>query len=160
MKLTTSIIYFAAAFALFLSGDAAIAQDVKTHTGSMCQPAAGSTAASLFASTSFARNNGAAALRVVCPIVRDNHFNANGTLSAHVRVHSPSGAPIYCALASHDANSNTVASTTDISAGNFIQWLFVDVNASANNGHYAIRCTLPPNGRVLFYRIGEFAPTD
>lgn len=131
------------------------AADPKVYTGAECVPAFGQQAVDLPKTVGAITNLSADERFIVCPIVRDNVFNLNGTKSALVNVYTP-GATLTCDLFSMDQFAVVVASRTASTSGAGNQTLNVDVNASASKGMYGISCGLPEGGQVFSYRITEY----
>ena len=95
-------------------------------------------------------------LTVVCPVVRDNTSNTNGTSDFTVRVVSSGGNSVLCALYSLDEDSTLVDVHLETTTSGTPVTLNLDVNLSTNKGYYNMVCTLPPGAAVFNYRIKEY----
>jgi hypothetical protein len=146
-----------AAVSLFLSSGSPMATDRKVHNGSMCQPVFSEFGDDI---TSFSggiinrsTNN---FVSVICPIVRDNTQNTDGTALAFVNVRSSGGQSLNCTLVSRDKNGIFIEEKSASTTSSTPVSLNVDVNASAVLGTYALSCQLPPGGTIMTYDIDEF----
>ncbi len=97
---------------------------------------------------------------VVCPIVRDNTSNTNGTHSVYVYVSNPANRTIECTLYSYDRYSGLIDSDTNSTSNPGDQTIFLDVDNSIERGYYGINCRLPQNGAIRSYEVREFHDTD
>jgi hypothetical protein len=96
---------------------------------------------------------------IVCPIVRDNVSNMNGTRSAKIMVFNQRGIndeKVSCGLWSNSQNGGTVALKAAYAEYNGDNELNVDVDASASGGIYGLTCFLPPQSGIWSYRIDEY----
>lgn len=137
-----------------------LAVDVITLPGSICQPEIGAQQ-TFFNNTvtNGIQNISAATRSVTCPLVRDNHNNANGTDNVLVVVFrdgvAAGNTPVVCTLYSKSVSGGTVASDTKQFLGAGATTLALDVNVSVLNGYYALRCILPPQARVIDIVVNE-----
>lgn len=139
--------------------------DAKVHHSSECQP--------VFAVDQFGqflsgwvyyehslenRNRPEQVTQVVCPIVRENTTNTNGTVSVEIFVTNVAGQHLSCQLYSYDMYDTLIAGSVPKSttAGGK-QPLTVEVNSSAAKGHYSLRCMLPSGAKLHAYEVREVA---
>lgn len=149
-------------FAL-IAAPAAMA-DEKVYPGSQCRPyysfAAGTTHADNLAIWNV-NELGKGGIYVVCPVVRDNATNRNGTRSAKVEVFSQrdvtTNLQAGCTLWNNNASNGAVyASRSAIAAYNGPNQLNVDINTSDSGGTYGLTCWIPPHSAIMSYRIDEY----
>jgi hypothetical protein len=138
--------------------------DVKTIAGNACHGM--STGGTLLKWFSYALdNNWTGAQSVVCPIVRDNAYNTNGTFNVLVNIYNPAaGQDFECMLNSYAKFGTLLASDTASTSTEGSQTLTLDVNASESLGYYTLVCTLPPSGpynsKIYSYTYREHPATD
>lgn len=134
--------------------------DAKTYPGIMCEAQAVSEI-SLFSNIGFEMVNADKGRRsVVCPIVRDNTENQDGTYSVMVYVNNPVNRSIECSLYSYSKFSNQIDSYTSSTSSAGDQTISLNVDASEEDGYYAINCELPYLGVIRSYEAREYLDTD
>jgi hypothetical protein len=103
-------------------------------------------------------NSGAAVadLTVICPVVRDNTSNINGTKNFTARVASNGSDLLFCTFYSLDENGTLIDVNTQSTTSGVPVTLNLDVGVSANKGYYNMACTLPPGTTIFSYRLEEF----
>ena len=142
--------------------------DAKIYSGTSCRTSLGRAAADLDAYYYGVKNiSSTTTVRVMCPIVRDNTQNKNGTWSApfasgvYVRVHNPvSGLVTRCTLYSLGTYIAPFVSGSASTNAQGDRTLFLDVNSSTAGGQYNLECHLPPQARLYNYWVNEYRPTD
>lgn len=92
---------------------------------------------------------------VLCPIVRDNTTNIDGTLGVDVYIKNVAGQSYQCQLVSVRPNGTTVDSNTKSTTTAGEQTLVLDVNGSVNGGSYTLFCNLPSGAWLFSYRVRE-----
>lgn len=97
---------------------------------------------------------------VVCPVVRDNTRNLNGTYSAYVHVYNPANRSFDCTLYSLDDRSGYVDSYSNSTSLSGYQTIYLDVDASVAGGYYGIVCEMANGGSIQSYEVREFLSTD
>lgn len=132
------------------------ATDYKVYSGSGCRPAFGQDAGSFEAHGGYIKNVSSQVRTVSCPIVRE-HLPAAAELDPGMRVASSNGAVAMCTFYSYDQDGGQLDSvyrtttsskpTPLIFSGRTIRTL--------GSGSYAFQCSLPPNGMILNYSLGE-----
>ena len=120
---------------------AAAVYDVKTYHGSECQYIDVASKATvgddyeynnpLKYDTHGVINVDAATTHVVCPVVRDNAVNSNGTLGAKVFVNNVANQDLWCNLISRDHYGGLIAQNVQTTTAGGNRTLSLDVNASA-----------------------------
>lgn len=105
-------------------------------------------------------NQDAGSTHVVCPIVRDNTRNTDGTLGAKVYVNNVASRELWCELNSRDHYGDLIDEDLDSTTSGGNRTLSLDVDASHTLGNYSIYCHLPIRARIYSYRVTEFTPTD
>lgn len=142
---------------LGVTSSIALAVDAKTTPGVACQERYGSQAADFNRYSPYIQNTSTSTRYVVCPVVRDNTDNTNGTDSYYtdVRVYN-AGGTLWCYLDSSDETGalrnwdyRSTTTTGYVALEN-------DLNTSYVRGYYNLYCSLPPNSRIQGYRIGEY----
>lgn len=146
---------------LEISDPIGLKYDAKTYPGINCE-AQEIAQIDFFQNTQFTMTNPNPGRRtVVCPVVRDNTENTNGTYwGALVHIENPLNRTTECTLYSMDEFGVLIDSDTDStgSAGN--QTLVMDVDVSVPVGFYGIHCSLPFGGGVYSYEVREYLDTD
>jgi len=136
------------------------AVDDNTVDGLACQEFLGAEAGDFNRASVNGITNVAAGNRfVVCPIVRDNVLNTNGTRSVVMRVQSSGGATLTCTLESYGVFGTfgtALESNSGSTTSNTPAFFVLDVDVSSRGGFYALFCDLPPGGSVISYRVNEF----
>lgn len=139
-------------------------QDAKVWPGSACQFK--NPQQIIFEpDASFALDNGkiknvsSQIAEVVCPVVRDNVNNTNGTVAVTVRVLGSLGKNVACKLNSRDRFGKSIDFSANIGGADEPKSIALDVEKSALSGSYDLSCGLPPDGQVLTYQVTEFTPT-
>jgi hypothetical protein len=136
-------------------------QDSKTMAGSACQ----FTNPLQVVNPSFAfdggniTNTSAVDAVVVCPVVRDNIKNTDGTVAVSMRVRGSSGRGVFCTLRSRDRFGAFIKDSFALGGINGPQSMTLDVSASTDSGSYDLNCILPKFGKILTYTVTEFTPT-
>jgi hypothetical protein len=145
-------------------GNAHAGEDGKVYPGNACQFREPGKV--IFEpDVSFALGNGAITnvanipVSVVCPVVRDNTKNTNGTGVVNMRVRGSQGQAVFCTLASRGRFGEFVKDQGKASGPSGNQVINLDVAESAVDGSYHIDCLLPPGGQILTYRVVEVTPT-
>lgn len=105
------------------------------------------------------RNIADVGVTVVCPVVRDNIKNTNGTLVLTARVVSVNNQNVLCTLTSRDRFAKFIRDDFAVGGTNGPQSVTLDVNTSVASGSYELTCLLPPGASVLTYQLTEFTPT-
>jgi hypothetical protein len=95
-------------------------------------------------------------VNVVCPVVRDNTSNLNGTADFTVRVVSNGADFVLCSSYSVDEDGTLIDTVTASTNSNVPVTLNIDLAISANKGAYSMRCVLPPDSMIINYRLKEF----
>lgn len=134
--------------------------DAKTYPGINCEAQAVAEIDQFLNVGFFMSNANSGKRTVVCPVVRDNTRNLDGTYGAYVHAYNPPGRNLECTLHSQDKFSAPIDSdsaSTSIS-GNVT--LYLDVDASAEGGNYGITCLLANTAAVFSYEVREFLATD
>jgi hypothetical protein len=154
MKL--KLLFGLAGLALISLANPIYASDYKVYPGSECRPAFGQDAGSFETHGTHIRNTSTQSRIVTCPLVRE-YLAATQGLDPGMRVASSNGAVVTCYFFSYDQNGvqldyvyrNTTSSvaTPLVFSGRTIKTLAA--------GSYAFQCSLPPNGMVLNYSLGE-----
>lgn len=96
---------------------------------------------------------------VVCPIVRDNTTNTDGTHSVYVNVSNAVNRTLECTLYSSDQFGSFIDSDSDTTSNGGNQTLYLDVDNSAEDGFYGINCNLPYTAAIRSYEVREFLDT-
>jgi hypothetical protein len=140
-----------------------VPKDYKTIPGNACQ--AYGTGATLLKWFSYALNNNYTGVNtVLCPIVRDNALNTNGTASVSVDIYNPTaGVSFECTLNSYARFGAVVATDTDSTTAYGTATLSLDVDVSESEGYYVLICTMPPVGqyssKIYSYTYREYIET-
>ncbi len=137
-----------------------LAVDIITLPGSICQPEIGAQQGFFDNTVTNGIQNISTVTRfVTCPLVRDNHNNLNGTDNVLVVVNrdgvAAGNTPVICTLYSKTVSGGTLAANSAQFLGAGATTLALNVNASALNGYYALRCSLPPKARVIDIVVNE-----
>lgn len=160
-----------AAAGFYASAAVSATYDAKNYPGATCQASSGSQEASLAHLNSGTYNYSSSALRVTCPIVRDNIINRNGTyvsttgagfgVQVYVENTGAAGA-LSCILYSNDEWGSPVAALASVSApATGLNVLTLNTNLSKPiKGHYVVSCALPPKSSVRSYQVYEYLNTD
>jgi hypothetical protein len=101
-------------------------------------------------------NSSGITLNVVCPVVRDNTSNVNGTQNFTVRVVSNGLDDVLCTSYSTDENGNLIDNFTDTTNSNVPETLNINLSLSAAKGTYSMGCELPPGSKIFNYRVHEY----
>lgn len=134
--------------------------DAKTYPGITCE-AQSVAEIGLFQNLGFMMVNANQGRRsVVCPVVRDNTENTDGTWGAFVHISNPPNRSTDCTLYSYDQYNVLIDSDTGSTGAVGNQTIFLDVDASVDGGFYGITCELPNQGLVHSYEVREFLDTD
>lgn len=128
------------------------------HSGTICQPWAGSQGSDIWADYNRILNNSSDTRIVSCPLVRTNTTNTNGTSMVYVRVERSSLATqsLSCSLYSFDLLGGYVESDFATYSGIGRTSLYLDVDSSASVGYYGIYCYLPEYSSIFSIRVEEF----
>jgi len=97
---------------------------------------------------------------VVCPVVRNNTANTNGTHSVYVNVYNPPNKTSECSLFSFDKFNVVIDSDTASTSFSGNRTLSLDVDVSLESGTYGITCYIPNTAAVRSYEVREFLSTD
>lgn len=134
--------------------------DAKTYPGIACEAQA-VTEIDQFSNIAFDMVNADNGKRtVVCPIVRDNIQNTDGTYGAYVNVNNPANRTTECTLYSYDKFGSLIDSNDSSESDAGDHTIVLDVDVSAEGGFYGITCTLPLYAVVRSYEVREFLSTD
>lgn len=134
--------------------------DAKTYPGINCEAQA-VTEIDDFSNLAFDMVNADTGKRsVVCPVVRDNTKNTDGTVGAYVNVVNPVNRTTECSLYSYDKFGSVIDSDSDSTSNSGDQSIYLDVDTSVAGGFYGIACTLPYLAVVRSYEVREFLSTD
>lgn len=137
-----------------------IVHDAKTYPGITCEAQA-TQEITMFRNYYFGMANNSPGYRgMVCPIVRDNTKDVEGTLSSYVNVYNPSDSTFECSLYSLDRFGGLIDSYTNSTSAFGDQIIYLDVDTSIEDGHYGINCSVPYGGMVYSYEVREFLTTD
>ena len=133
------------------------ATDYKIYPGAGCQPAFGADAGSFEMLGTHIKNTSTEARVVTCPLVRE-YIAATEQLDPGMRVASYNGATLICYFMSYDQNGfllDYVSKHTTSSAPFPLIFSGVKTIATLAAGSYVFQCSLPPNGMVINYSLGE-----
>ncbi|WP_145998558.1 hypothetical protein [Methyloterricola oryzae] len=134
--------------------------DAKTYPGINCEAQATAQDAD-FSNVGFDMFNIATAKRsVVCPIVRDNTSNLDGTFSVRVHVNNAANKTLTCTLYSNSQYAVPIDSNQASTSATGDQTLFLDVDLSEEGGYYGINCSLPSGTAIRSYEVREYLDTD
>ena len=143
---------------MIVAATASAAPDTSVHAGQFCQPARSPAVNDIRALSSRVYNsNGSRSRTVTCPIVRDRHSNNSGA-EVRVRVNRSNATnnALRCTLRSLNQYGGLVDSDTASTALTGNRELCLSVSPSvANNGYYAITCSLPARSSVYNYKVVE-----
>lgn len=139
------------------------ANDNKAYPGSGCHAFGGDpdieTGGGIAGNAAVINVNGALDRTVICPVVRDNTININGTGNVWVYVNRSAVAvsSLSCTFYSTAASfGGTIFSVTrSTSAVGNVKLDFAVPNSSAG-GPYSITCRLPPLSMVYAYLVPEY----
>jgi hypothetical protein len=134
--------------------------DAKTYPGINCEAQAVAEIDQFLNVGFFMSNANPGKRTVVCPVVRDNTRNLDGTYSAYVHAYNPAGRTLECTLYSQDKFSAPVDSFTASTSTSGNVTLYLDVDTSAEEGFYGITCLLANTATVYSYEVREFLATD
>ena len=101
-------------------------------------------------------NSSTITLNVICPVVRDNTSNTNGTQNFTVRVVSNGNDDVICTSYSTDEDGQLIDNVTATTDSNVPETLNIDLSLSADKGTYSMRCVLPPGSMIINYRVNEY----
>jgi hypothetical protein len=137
--------------------------DIKTIPGNGCQ-AYGVIATFLTWQSYALTNTYTGRSTVVCPIVRDNALNTNGTASVAVNVYNPAaGGEFECKLVSYSRYGASLATDTASTTEEGNQTINLDVDVSESLGYYVLTCFMPPSGprdsKIYSYTYREHPAT-
>ena len=138
--------------------------DIKTIPGNACH-AYGNGSGTLLSWQSYALNNESTGeSSVVCPIVRDNALNTNGTASVAVNIYNPAAGGVFeCLLVSYSKYGDWLDSDTASTTKEGSQTLGLDVDVSESLGYYVLNCVMPPSGpyhsKIYSYTYREYPDT-
>lgn len=134
--------------------------DAKTYPGITCEALA-TAEIDQFSNLSFDMVNEDNGKRtVVCPIVRDNTENLDGTVGVFVNIVNPANRTTECTLFSYDKFGVPIDSETASQSNAGDQTIVLDVDVSASGGFLGITCLLPQFAGVRSYEVREFIATD
>jgi len=162
MRLRNSLLAVAAIACATFGTSAYAGQDSKILAGNACQFADVTT----IVNPSFAFDSGRILntadipVSVICPVVRDNTTNTDGTLAVQVRVNGGNDQDVLCTVTSRDRFAKFLRDDFGVGGKDGPQTITLDVNTSVASGAYELTCLLPPRGAVLTYQITEFTPTE
>jgi len=97
---------------------------------------------------------------VVCPIVRDNTKNNNGTLGVYVNTFNVANRTLECTLYSADRFGLIIESDLNSTSNSGDQTIYLDVNNSVDRGYYAFSCELANGAAIRSYEVREYLDTD
>ena len=97
---------------------------------------------------------------VVCPIVRDNVKNANGTLGVYVSVHNVANRTLECTLFSADRFGLIIDADVNSTSNSGDQTIYLDVDTSVDRGFYGFNCELANGAAIRSYEWREYLATD
>lgn len=134
--------------------------DAKTYPGIACEAQAVAEI-DMFSNVGFDMFNANPGKRnVVCPIVRDNTKNRNGTLGVYVNVFNVANRTLECSLYSADKFGLTLDSDNASTSNSGNQTIFLEVTSSESRGFYGINCELANGAAIRSYEVREFLETD
>lgn len=137
------------------AGDHGYGWDYKSSPGAACQPQSGAQGANFDRYTQSILNVGKLESTLICPIVRDSMSPAD----LDVGVVLTKG--VRCVLESMDSHGNIIASISPTSVESVdvdreVQYFsIVPKESTAQDGAYALQCTLPGSAELFSYRWGE-----
>ncbi len=134
-------------------------KDYKTFHGSTCQPFSGRQQGDIAHRDNGVQNLGSGTRTIVCPIVRDNTKKTTGVW-ADIYVNNPAGSSFTCWLDSRGKFGNVIQWQHRTTALQGNQQLHIDIYNNVQDGNYNLYCTVPKNGRIASYKIGEILRTD
>jgi len=112
----------------------------------MCQPINSTEAAQLVASDIRLHNNSTTRQAfVVCPLVRDNLTNTNGTKDVKINVYrnpNYAQAKFSCTLYSRTETGNYIESDTGFFNGFGKGYIGLDMDKGTQYGNYTVRCSI------------------
>lgn len=134
--------------------------DAKTYPGVSCEAQAVAEI-DAFSNLEFDMFNANPDSRsVVCPIVRDNTKNTNGTVGVYVNIYNVANSKLECALYSADKFGLVIASDINSTSNSGNQTIYLDVDSSVDRGFYGINCTLEEGAAIRSYEVREYLETD
>lgn len=134
--------------------------DSKTYPGINCEAQATAQIAD-FSNVGFDMINASTGKRsVVCPIVRDNSSNLDGTFSVRVNVANVANKTFTCTLYSNNKFGAPIDSYQASTTAGGDQTIYLDVDLSEEGGYYAINCSMPSNSALRSYEVREYLDTD
>ena len=137
-----------------------IQYDAKTYPGISCEAQAVSEI-DKFSNIEFDMFNANPGKRsVVCPIVRDNTKNINGTLGVYVSAYNVANRTLECTLYSVDRFGLLIESDFNSTSNSGDQTIYLDVNSSVDRGVYGINCELANGAAIRSYEVREYLDTD
>lgn len=143
--------------ALISLANPSYAADYKIYPGAGCQPGFGGEAGSFETFGTHIRNTSTQPQVVTCPLVRE-YAPATELLDPGMRVASYNGAYLTCYFLSYDQNGvllDYVYKYTTSSAAFPLIFSGIKTIKTLAAGSYAFQCSLPPNGIVFNYSLGE-----
>ena len=123
-----------------------MAVEYATFHGTSCRANVAANASKIETTLSGIRNISSDQVGVVCPLVRDNPLNLNGTNVVRPYIFRSASATtaFSCSLYSLDAKGGLIASNTQSFNGTGESSLILDVNASTTDGgYYVVFCIVP-----------------
>ena len=96
----------------------------------------------------------------MCPVVRDNTENTDGTAGALVHVFNVANRNLTCTLYSLDPFGVIIDSDSSTTGSSGNQTLYLDVDLSVLGGFYGITCDIPSGAGVHSYEVREPLETD
>jgi len=144
-----------------LASAAGFAEDGKRYPGAGCQPLYDSD--SQFLNNLYGKKNNTSSTRgvyVVCPVIKDNYHNGDGTKSARVQGYmynqaTNSSNDFRCWLYSKFISNGGGWTSYASSQNRGFAYMDLDVNSSADPGYYFIQCRIPPSAILSDYSVVE-----
>lgn len=137
-----------------------IPYDAKTYPGISCEAQAVAEIDE-FINLSFDMFNANPGKRnIVCPIVRDNTKNLDGTLGVYINVFNVANRTLECSLYSSDRFGLIIDSDFSSTSSSGDQTIYLDVDNSVDRGFYGINCELANGAAISSYEVREFLDTD
>ena len=130
--------------------------DMKSYPSSLCKPLYGQEQYAEFLPGMVRNADSTVMLALMCPIVRDDVTNTDGTDEIVVNIYQGVFiGPSMCIVYSFDEDHSIVESVTDTAVDpNFTQ-LNLELSESARNGYYELLCILSPSSSLYSYRVSE-----
>lgn len=134
--------------------------DYKIFPGIMCAPIGARTQDFMVWSDSI-QNNGTVGLDVICPLVRDNALNVDGTAALELNIWNELyGVNFYCVAYSFDKYGVQIDFASAITGLQGKRSLKLSVANSVAEGYYTLYCLVPPGSRIYSYKLIEYLSTD